>query len=72
MIDCEFGEQPRIFYGDFVFLRICPECGKFVKADKELEYSFNKWTEDVRFDYANATCKIHGRVIMIFEGYAGG
>ena len=41
MIDCEYGYQPRMIYGDMVFLRICSECGRFVKADKILNYREN-------------------------------
>jgi hypothetical protein len=50
----------RIVYdGGATFVPVCPECGRFVKADKT--------TTDLKLP--NATCKKHGRVKMIFEGY---
>ena len=46
----------------------CPECGRFVKADKAIRYQGEGWTERLSLD-DNATCKVHGRVTMGFEGY---
>ena len=69
-IEVEFNyETPRVYYGDMCFVRLCPECARFVKADETLNYKHNKWTEEDKFDEPNATCKKHGRVNMIFEGY---
>ena len=56
----EFADERRVNYGDAVFLRRCPICFRFVKADDEALCSPGK---------PNATCKIHGRVEMWFEGY---
>lgn len=71
MIDCEFADQPRVIYGDMVFLRICSECGRFVKADKTLKYRENMEGQ-IKFVDANGTCKRCGRIMMVWEGYAGG
>ena len=59
----EYMESPRIVYGDGMqFIRVCPTCGRFVKAD-EVTYS-NEMGEYKE----NATCKRHGRVKMPLEG----
>ena len=55
----EFEGERRVVYGDGYFLRRCPKCWRFVKADAEAR---------VRGGEPNATCKVHGRVEMIFEG----
>ncbi len=57
-----YGEYtPTISYGSEedgskVFVRVCPNCGRFVKADKECFVN-----DDSK---ANATCKRCGRVRM--------
>lgn len=57
---------PTIMYGTgagaYVFYRICPYCGRFVKADDQSSGPDTK---------PNATCKKHGRVEMPFVDYAG-
>jgi hypothetical protein len=50
--------------GNAVFVPVCPECGRFVKADEV--YQFN---ESKGISGPNATCKRHGPVEMIFEGW---
>jgi hypothetical protein len=45
-------------YDDMWFLRRCPICSRFVKADEQSN----------RVD-PNATCSKHGRVKMDFIGY---
>ena len=56
----------RICYGeDAVFIPVCSECGRFVKADKSVIIG----EESGLKKQPNATCKKHGRVEMIFEGF---
>lgn len=67
MIEIEYeNNYPTIMYGTgasaYVFYRICPYCGRFVKADNS-----SKGPECG----PNATCKKHGRVEMPFLDYAG-
>ena len=67
MIDANYENFRRIVYGDegATFVPVCSQCGRFVKADAKIEINglgdINK--------KPNATCKKHGRVEMIFEGY---
>ncbi|MFA5154445.1 MAG: hypothetical protein WC554_18010 [Clostridia bacterium] len=53
---------PTIGYGEGsdapVFYRVCPICSRFVKADKQSQMP--------EYTKANATCKVHGRVVMPF------
>lgn len=60
--DYLYENTPRVIYGDGergkVFLRVCPRCGRFVKADGAANL-----VDD------NAACKKHGRVKMPFEGW---
>ena len=64
------GEAPSVCYGpidggDAVFTRICPTCGRFVKADDEMMFR-----NDGEFNHEpNATCSRCGRVEMEFEGW---
>ena len=64
----EYEGIKRIVYGDSgaTFIPVCILCGRFVKADYTLK--FNK---EYAFDEhkPNGTCKKHGRIKMIFEGY---
>lgn len=67
----EFMESPRVCYGEgehegATFVRICPKCGRFVKADETVRLTYDGPPEKGR---PNATCKIHGRIEMYFEGY---
>ena len=63
------GAVPQVAYGEKVFARVCPICSRFVKADEELTFMHNEFTEEDRFDKPNATCKRDGRVQMDFLGY---
>lgn len=49
-----------------MFVPVCPcdGCGLFVKADEFSRFGENGWDEK-----PNATCKKHGRVKMLFEGF---
>ena len=64
----EYEGTRRITYGDTgaSFIPVCILCGRFVKPDNALgfnsEDSFDK-------NKPNGTCKKHGRIKMIFEGY---
>ena len=64
----EFSENvPTVTYGPclddgeyFSYYRICPKCGRFVKADHSSKLPTNIGDE------TNATCKKCGRVQMLF------
>ena len=62
----EYENARRIEYeGGAVFVPVCEKCGRFVKADKSI---FTNESTGLA-DKPNATCKKHGRVQMIFEGF---
>lgn len=78
MIDFDdYPEVRRVTYGadgaehdGATFLPICPDCRRFVKADKTISFKM------VGGDFLipkpvepNATCSKCGRVAMPFEGY---
>lgn len=55
----------RVTYeGGASFVPVCKECGRFVKADATIETS-----ESGLSPKPNATCTIHGRIQMLFEGF---
>lgn len=65
-------EGPYVTYGDpeeedggALFRRVCPTCNRFVKADGSTTFRHLNGREDK----PNATCSVHGRVVMPFEGY---
>lgn len=62
MSDYDGENAPTVLYGDGdecpIFFRVCPKCGKYVKADEESQMP--------AYTKANATCKKCGRVIMPF------
>lgn len=65
----EYENIRRICYGEkegeiAVFIPVCIKCGQFVKADKTIKFG-----EAGLKPESNATCKKHGRVEMIFEGF---
>ena len=62
----EYENLRRIVYeGGATFVPVCPNCGRFVKADKVIITN-----EKVGLiDKLNATCKKCGRVEMLFEGF---
>ena len=47
------------------FIRVCPRCNRFVKADEELIFR----GDGQPVHQPNATCRIHGRVEMPFVGF---
>jgi len=68
-------ELPSCCYGPIegeyaYFTRVCPKCGRFVKADVEMVFNGIGQSSPA----PNATCSRCGRVVMYFEGYypAGG
>lgn len=70
MSDYEFvDDRNYITYGDqynpMVFVRRCPQCSSFVKADEAV---YNNENTGV-IQAPNATCHRHGRVSMPFMGY---
>jgi len=62
----DYVESPRIVYGDGMqFIRVCPKCGRLVKADPSVMIDGREMLVDI----PNATCSKCGRVKMIFEGW---
>jgi hypothetical protein len=64
----EYVESPRVVYNGYCYVRICPKCGRFVKADD------NVMGRGIDSDWIparqpNATCKKCGRVEMPAEGF---
>ena len=58
---------PYISYGErATFIRQCPECARYVKADETARMRGIDLEEPVG---PNATCKRHGRVSMPFVGF---
>lgn len=67
MFDEEYIESPKVCYedaeeGDIYFVRVCPTCGRFVRADASIRINFFGDMEDA----PNATCNKCGRVKMPF------
>ena len=67
--DYEQSEIRRICYGfqegeEAVFIPVCEKCGKFVKADADIQVNDNGLKDE-----PNATCKKCGRTKMLFEGF---
>lgn len=62
----EYENMRRVSYErGATFVPVCPKCGRFVTADKEIIVNgFEEWQKQ-----PNATCKKCGRVEMPFEGY---
>lgn len=56
--------QNYVTYGDAVFVRRCPKCMRFVKADDTISLSEAGVT-----DKPNAVCSKHGKVKMLFIGF---
>jgi len=66
----EYTETRRQVYdghgdGDLLFLPVCPNCGRYVKADRAV--TVNGLGEYV--EKPNATCSKCGRIEMPFEGF---
>lgn len=68
MSDYSYEHVRRVTYGDTgaQFVPVCPQCGRFVKADWILSVDAEG---RVKPDEPNATCSQCGRVAMPFEGY---
>ena len=67
----EYEELRRVCYGDgeseqgrSVFVPVCPNCARFVKADSTVSVDIHGQPNK-----PNATCSRCGRVEMLFEGY---
>lgn len=69
MWDFEYEGTRRICYGKdgATFIPVCKKCGRFVKADKTVR--FTESGDGPPAERPNATCSIHGRIKMIFEGF---
>lgn len=52
-------------FGDAIFIPVCPNCGRFVKANKRIKVSEMQGLKDE----PNAKCKKCGNVKMPFEGF---
>lgn len=62
----EYENLRRVCYNSGAqFVPVCPNCGRFVKADDTICLDIN---DDLK-DLNNATCKKCGRVKMPFEGF---
>lgn len=68
----EYENLRRVCYGDSdspegkaQFVPVCPNCGRYVKADKSI--TLNGFSE--RVDKPNARCRKCGRIEMLFEGF---
>ena len=60
-------ETPMVSYlGGTTFARVCPVCGRFVKADKTVRVNGFEGVDETK---PNTTCKRHDRVAMPFVGY---
>ena len=60
----EYFNTKRVNYNGAQFIPRC-HCGRIVKADKTIDVNgLGEWVKK-----PNATCKKHGRIEMIFEGY---
>ena len=60
------GSQLVSYEGGALFERTCPLCGRYVKPDETILIN---GLDEVQPTAPNATCKKHGRVRMLFEGY---
>jgi hypothetical protein len=67
-METNMNAYPLVQYGDLLFVRCCPVCHAFVKADAEIAVLRNS-DGAARVVKPNAMCHRHGRVIMEFEGY---
>ena len=73
----DFDDRRRLVYafpdwGRMIFVPVCSECGRFVAADKSMGVRITGTSEaglSVAPDTPNATCKRHGRVGMVWEGF---
>lgn len=70
----EYEGVRRLVYGEdrALFIPVCPICSCFVKADPEISFVATGVSEaglSLEPVTPNATCKRHGRVGMIWEGY---
>lgn len=65
--DPTFEGTPRLVYGDegATFCRVCPDCGRYVKADPTIRFV----AEGGPVPGPTGTCKVHGRIEMPFEGF---
>jgi hypothetical protein len=55
----------RVSYDGACFVPVCPRCGRFVRVDEWI--ALHEEAPVVRAP--NATCSLHGRVNMPFEGF---
>ena len=58
------GVHRVVYGGGAAFVPVCPDCGRFVKADRTVRLS-----DAGLMPGPNATCKKCGRVEMPFEGF---
>ena len=67
MADYEYINTRRVSYeGGATFVPVCMKCGRYVKADKEIQTDFEG---GIKRGEPNATCSKCGRTEMNFEGY---
>lgn len=70
MSNFDYPELRRVVYGGedvgATFVPVCPHCGRFVKADKNIGVNSLGECDETK---SNATCSKCGRIAMPFEGY---
>jgi len=63
----EYIGTPRTVYGEgATFVRVCPTCGRFVRARRLIRFHFEGPPIDGRW---TGTCRKCGRIEMPFEGF---
>lgn len=67
----EYEGMRRVQYGDAIFVPVCGTCGRFVKADKTMQFRMTpgNWNDGMEPVTPNADCKRCGRTSMVWEGY---
>ena len=68
----EYDNMRRVIYdcedeGEAIYIPVCPNCGRFVKADDTIEFSYAGLALNTTIP--NATCSKCGRVAMPFDGF---
>ena len=61
-------QSPRVVYAGYCYVRVCPKCNRFVKADPFVLFR-GPFDEQIPVREPNATCHVHGRVEMFGEGW---
>lgn len=58
-------EERIVCYGEnAIFVPKCPTCGQYVKAYRRVKFDYEGQPKG-----PNGTCKTHGRIQMLWQGY---